>query len=92
MTAESPRKETGHGACSPPRLLDPQTLLGSIQGSADHHSRNDAPAQAGDHGRPILFKRDHGIAGLTCIMGSKIDNVYDVMDFATAVARKELSS
>lgn len=50
------------------------------------------PENEGDDGRPILFKSDHGIAGLTCIMGSKIDNVYDVMDFATAVARKGLSS
>ena len=50
------------------------------------------PQNEADDGRPILFKSDHGIAGLTCIMGSKIDNVYDVMDFATAVARKGLSS
>ena len=31
-----------------------------------------------DDGRPILLKPDWGLQGLTCIMGGKIDNVYDV--------------
>ncbi len=30
--------------------------------------------------RPILFKRDHSVKGFHCIMGGKIDNVYDVID------------
>ncbi|MGH9321523.1 MAG: FAD-dependent oxidoreductase [Vicinamibacteria bacterium] len=38
-----------------------------------------------DDSRPILFKRDHGIEGLHCVMGSKIDNVYDMIDFASVV-------
>lgn len=33
-----------------------------------------------DDGRPILFKRDHGLKNLYCIMGGKIDNVYDAVD------------
>jgi glycine/D-amino acid oxidase-like deaminating enzyme len=28
--------------------------------------------------RPILFQRDAGLAGLVCVLGGKIDNVYDV--------------
>lgn len=32
-----------------------------------------------DDGRPILLKQDHGLANFSCIMGSKIDNVYDVL-------------
>ena len=31
-----------------------------------------------DDSRPILFRADHGLPGYTCIMGAKIDNIYDV--------------
>lgn len=33
-----------------------------------------------DDSRPILLKRDHGLKNLTCIMGGKIDNIYDIYD------------
>ena len=33
-----------------------------------------------DDGRPILFKQDFGMKGLHTIMGSKIDNIYDVLE------------
>lgn len=32
----------------------------------------------GDDSRPILFKPHHGFKGYTCIMGAKLDNIYDV--------------
>lgn len=38
------------------------------------------PLNEVDDGRPILLKRNHGLRGFTCIMGSKIDNVYDVLE------------
>lgn len=31
-----------------------------------------------DDSRPILFRPNHGLPGLHCVMGGKIDNVYDV--------------
>ncbi len=34
----------------------------------------------GNDGRPILFKQDYGLRGYHCILGSKIDNIYDVID------------
>jgi glycine/D-amino acid oxidase-like deaminating enzyme len=37
------------------------------------------PASETDDSRPILFARDHGVPGLTCILGGKIDNVYDML-------------
>lgn len=37
--------------------------------------RNDA-----DDGRPILVHRDPALPGFTSVMGSKIDNIYDVLD------------
>lgn len=37
------------------------------------------PQSEGDDSRPILFRRDHGVPGLTCILGGKIDNIYDAV-------------
>lgn len=36
------------------------------------------PQSAADDSRPILFKRDAGLPGLTCVLGGKIDNVFDM--------------
>lgn len=36
------------------------------------------PQSESDDSRPILFKRDAGLPGLHCILGGKIDNVYDM--------------
>lgn len=32
-----------------------------------------------DDGRPILFRTDYGLPGLSVVLGSKIDNIYDVL-------------
>lgn len=37
------------------------------------------PGNELDDGRPILFRSDHGLKNLTCILGGKIDNIYDVL-------------
>ncbi len=37
------------------------------------------PQSENDDSRPILFKKDHGLKGYTCIMGGKLDNIYDVL-------------
>jgi glycine/D-amino acid oxidase-like deaminating enzyme len=37
------------------------------------------PSSEVDDSRPILFKLDHGLKNLICVMGGKIDNVYDVL-------------
>ena len=34
----------------------------------------------GDDSRPILYKSDFGIKNYTCIMGGKLDNIYDVFE------------
>lgn len=36
------------------------------------------PQSESDDSRPILFKRDVGLPGLTCVLGGKIDNLYDM--------------
>lgn len=33
-----------------------------------------------DDSRPILFRPNHGLSGLHCVMGGKIDNVYDAVE------------
>jgi glycine/D-amino acid oxidase-like deaminating enzyme len=43
------------------------------------------PRSEMDDSRPILFRRDVGMPGLSCIIGSKIDCIYDVMDEVRAL-------
>ena len=38
------------------------------------------PVSEADDSRPILFKKHWGTSGLHVVMGSKIDNIYDVLD------------
>lgn len=37
------------------------------------------PMSESDDSRPILFRRDWGLPGLHCILGAKIDNIYDIL-------------
>ena len=39
------------------------------------------PISEHDDSRPILYVDDCGLEGLTCILGAKIDNIYDMIDF-----------
>ncbi|QNO37052.1 FAD-binding oxidoreductase [Protaetiibacter sp. SSC-01] len=41
------------------------------------------PKSASDDSRPILFRPDHGLRNYTCIMGGKLDNIYDVLQELT---------
>lgn len=38
------------------------------------------PSSEASDSRPILFRADHGLPNLICVLGGKIDNVYDVLD------------
>ena len=38
------------------------------------------PRNEDDDGRPILLRRDCGLPGLHCVLGAKIDNIYDLFD------------
>lgn len=38
------------------------------------------PRSEVDDSRPILFRKIHGLENLTCILGAKIDNIYDIFD------------
>lgn len=57
-----------------PSIIDSE-YLGSIW-----EVKTVLPSSEADDGRPILFRKDHGVKNLTCIMGGKIDNIYDMQD------------
>jgi len=42
------------------------------------------PVSEASDSRPILFKQDHGLKGFHCVIGGKIDNVYDVIDIISS--------
>ncbi len=47
------------------------------------------PMNENDDGRPILFRRDCGLPGLTCVMGGKVDNIYDALEELEKTVIKE---
>lgn len=49
------------------------------------------PQSETDDSRPILFNKDHGIPGLYCVMGAKIDNVFDAISECVDDSARELS-
>jgi hypothetical protein len=38
------------------------------------------PRSEVDDSRPVLYRQDCGLPGLTCMLGAKIDNIYDVLE------------
>lgn len=44
------------------------------------------PKSEVDDSRPVLYRRDAGLPGLTCLLGAKIDNIYDVLEVVDAAA------
>ncbi|MBD3366836.1 MAG: FAD-dependent oxidoreductase [Candidatus Eisenbacteria bacterium] len=41
------------------------------------------PRSEVDDSRPVLYVTDWGLQNLTCLMGGKIDNIYDIIGFET---------
>ncbi len=50
------------------------------------------PRSEVDDSRPILFQRDHGLANLHCVLGAKIDNIFDLLDELNSTPRPERRS
>ncbi len=42
------------------------------------------PKSEVDDSRPVLYREDCGLPNLTALMGGKIDNVYDILEFSAA--------
>lgn len=60
-------------ACRYIPVLEKSTYIDSIW-----EIKTVLPQSEVDDSRPILMRKDHGISHLHCIMGGKIDNIYDV--------------
>lgn len=68
----------------PKMLADAQRYIPSLGKSRYVESLYEVktvlPQSEGDDSRPILYKQNHGgLDGYTCIMGGKLDNIYDVL-------------
>jgi glycine/D-amino acid oxidase-like deaminating enzyme len=44
------------------------------------------PKSEVDDSRPVLYRRNCGLTNLTCLMGGKIDNIYDIIEFVDAAS------
>jgi glycine/D-amino acid oxidase-like deaminating enzyme len=68
----------------PAMIRDASRYLPALAGAAYEDSlweiKTTLPASESDDGRPILFQAREELPGLTCVMGGKIDNIYDVFD------------
>lgn len=69
-------------------VADATRYLPCIAGAVWHRSlwavKTVLPRNEVDDGRPILVHQDPAAPGLVSVMGSKIDNVYDVLDLLDA--------
>jgi glycine/D-amino acid oxidase-like deaminating enzyme len=50
------------------------------------------PRSEMDDSRPILFQRDRGLTNLHCVLGAKIDNIFDLLDELNGTAHRERRS
>ncbi len=50
------------------------------------------PRSERDDSRPILFQRHHGLTNLHCVLGAKIDNIFDLMEEMRGSPRPERRS
>lgn len=50
------------------------------------------PRSERDDSRPILFQRHHGLANLHCVLGAKIDNIFDLIEELRGSPRPERRS
>ena len=41
------------------------------------------PRSEVDDSRPVLYRTDCGLPGLTSVLGAKIDNIYDIIEVAS---------
>ena len=61
-------------------------LRGCVQRDSLWEVKTVLPKSEVDDSRPVLYRRDCGLPNLTCILGAKIDNIYDVLEVVDAAA------
>lgn len=80
-----------------PRMVrDAARFLPAMSGTEQHDSlwevKTVLPRSEVDDSRPILVSRDHGLPGFHCVIGSKVDNAYDMIQFLDASRPAEHAS
>jgi hypothetical protein len=60
-------------------------LAGSRYADSIWEVKTVLPKSEVDDSRPVLYRRDCGLPNLTSLMGGKIDNIYDILEFEAAV-------
>jgi len=89
----TPHYAWGAGEKAPPRPPGPSRFVHMVKDAARYlpcladagyldslwETKTILPASEVDDSRPILFRAHHGLRGLYCVMGGKIDNVFDVL-------------
>ncbi len=70
-------------------LLDSRRYLPLLDGCVYRDSiwevKTVLPRSEVDDSRPILFKPNYGFKGFHCVIGGKLDNVYDAVDVITSM-------
>jgi len=81
--ADARLAEYGRGSTFPYMVRDAARYLPVIRGCAQRDSlwevKTGLPRSEADDSRPILFSHDHGIPGIHYVIGSKVDNAYDML-------------
>jgi glycine/D-amino acid oxidase-like deaminating enzyme len=78
-------------------MLDASRYLPAIAGAVYDRSlwevKTVLPASEADDGRPILFLTDADVPNFHCVLGAKLDNVFDVLDRIDGLAepRREVA-
>lgn len=69
-------------------IKDAARFVPALAGCRHHDSiwevKTVLPKSEVDDSRPVLWRRDCGLPNLTCLMGGKIDNIYDIIEFEDA--------
>lgn len=74
----------------PHMIRDVSRYMPCLRGCRQHDSlwevKTVLPKSEVDDSRPVLYRQNCGLPNLTCMLGAKIDNIYDVLEIVGAVA------
>ena len=95
--ADGDRRLAAHGASAFPRMVrDAARYLPCMASTRRTDSlwevKTVLPRSEVDDSRPILFSTNHGLPGYHCVIGSKLDNAFDMLDHAAAAPDASESS
>ncbi len=85
IAADALLRATGRRSAFPSMVRDAARFIPAMAGARQVDSlweiKTVLPRSEMDDSRPILVSRDHGLPGFHCVIGSKMDNVYDMIEY-----------